>query len=261
MRRILTVLVIATIGLAACGQAPAPITSPVRTTTVVSTDAPAATDGPTATSAPTAAAAALPTQDFSSYLLTQAYSAFTPQPGATEIVVTPTATATRAAGGSAASGGRATTAPATALPAGLYVAEPIQIPKAVNSAACTIRNQGDCTKTMPAGVTVDFVFTFGYSANQTFSWGDAAISVSRDNKQIAWSQVGNMFSKPPDFTKNESWSIKVGQTAQFAYGMEKLQPGHYTARLAMCTATPQECSAGQGWQNVGGDAIDFVITP
>lgn len=269
MRRLLTVLLVSTIALAACSQAPAPngqggFPTQASNNSGNGNSAAAATqtDSPTETAAPSTVAAAAPTQDFSSYLLTQAYSAFTPQPGATEIVVTPTATATTSpAGGSGSS--RPTAIPPTALPADLFVKEPIQIAGAVNTATCTIRNIGDCTKTMSGtpsrGPTVDVIFTFGFTGDQVFKWGDAAVSVTKDGKQIAWSQVGNMYVKPPDFTKNESWSIKVGQTAQFDYGLENLQPGHYTVRLAMCTSSPQDCANGQGWQNVGGDAVDFNV--
>ena len=254
MSRLFSTMVIISVGLAACGTAPAP------TTIRAPTDAPAtavpATDSPTSTAAPTTSLTAAPTLGFTDYLLTQAYSAFTPQAAPTEIVVTPTATHT---GGSVA----ATATPAQAVPAAasLYLAEPIQIPNAVNSADCKIRDLGDCTTTMPPGVTVFFTFTFGVAGAEKFSWGNAAVVVARDGQQFAWSQVGNGLVTAPDFTKNESWTLNVGQQAEFRSGLENIQPGHYTARLAMCTLSPDECDAGQGWQNVGGDAIDFVINP
>lgn len=254
MRRLFSTLAIVSVGLAACGGAPAPTT--LRAPANAPDTAVPVTDSPISTAAPTTPMTAAPTLGFTDYLLTQAYSAFTPQAAPTEIVITPTAART---GGSLAA--TATPAPAAPAAASPYLAEPIQIPNAVNSADCKIRDLGDCSTTMSPGVTVFFTFTFGVAGDQKFSWGNAAVVVARDGQQFAWSQVGDGLVAAPDFTKNEGWTLNVGQQAEFRSGLENIQPGHYTARLAMCTLSPDECDAGRGWQNVGGDAIDFVISP
>jgi hypothetical protein len=257
MRRIIPIALAAALSLAACGTPPTQRVSQ-PTQAPAATQIPA-TDAPVPTLEPTTVYTPVPTQDLQSYLLTQAYSAFTPQASATplttEVAPTVAATARPASGGPAPT---ATPVTPTAVPV-LYPAETVQIPNAYNTAQCEIRNFGDCTVTMSSGVTVDLTYTFDVAGNQ-FTFGDAAVVTTKDGKQYAWSQSGNSLVKPPDFTKDESWVLNGGQQAEFHTGLENLQPGHYTARLYICTGTPQQCSAGQGWTNVGGQVVNFTIS-
>ncbi len=196
-----------------------------------------------------------PTFDFPSYLLTQAYAAYTPAPSETPLAA-PAVTATRVPDNLFIF--TATPAPTSASTSVILI-EPIQIPNAVNTADCKISRVGDCAPTMNAGVNLFFTWKFGVRGSESFSWGNAAVVVVRDGAQFRWTQVGNGLVKPPGI--DQGWSLRVGQMAEFRAGLEKAQPGHYTARLLMCALSPIECNAGQGWQNVGGEAIDFVITP
>jgi hypothetical protein len=151
------------------------------------------------------------------------------------------------------------TAPANAVPASAIISEPIVLTNAVNTADCKIRNMGDCTPTMPVGTDLYFTWTFGYHSPQRFTWGNAAVIITRDGQPFVWTQVGNGLKKPPP--KDVGWILSNGQTAEFRAGMEDVQPGAYKAWLVMCTLSPFECNDGKGWQEVGGDTINFVITP
>lgn len=257
MRRLIPIALAASLALAACG-APPTQTATRPTQTSAATNVPA-TDAPAPTLEPTTVYTAAPTQDLQSYLLTQAYSAYTPQATATPLTteVAPTVAATsRPASGEPLP--TATPVTPTAVPV-LYPSEPIQITNAYNTATCEIRDFGDCTVNMSSGVTVYLTYTFDVAGNQ-FNFGDAAVVTTKDGAQYAWSQSGNSLVKPPDFTKDETWTLSGGQQAEFHAGLENLQPGHYTSRLYICTGTPQQCSAGQGWTSVGGQVVSFTIT-
>ncbi len=95
--------------------------------------------------------------------------------------------------------------------------------------------------------------------SQPFIWGNAAVSITRDGAPFQWSQEGNGLLPSPK--ENESALLCVGDHAEFRAGTKNIQPGSYTARLVMCTLTPADCNAGKGWQNVGGDVINFLIAP
>ncbi len=263
MRRLTIIMLIMTLGLAACGAPPTQRAAPTSSnssqggapTTEPSTDVPVPTLEPTTAYTPG------PTTDFSAYLLTQAYAAYTPQASATELPTTPfPATQTPVIGTS--SGGLAATAAPTQPPApvSLILQEPTQIPTSYITADCKIRDIGDCTSSMSSGITVFLQYTFSV-AGQKYSWGNAAVTTTKDGQQYAWQLVGNaLLKKQPDATKNEMNTMTPGGTAIFNAGLGNLQPGHYTARLAICPNTPDLCSAGVGWQNVGGQAVNFVIT-
>lgn len=199
------------------------------------------------------------TQDFISLLVTQAYSQVTLTPHATQVAPTEAATAMDIPAGIAQY--LTPTPTLDPAPASVIFTKPIQITNAVNAADCKIRSVGDCTTVMQAGNTLFFTFTFGVEGAQSFKWSDAAVVVTRNGAAYTWSQTGNMLVKAPDFTKDESWTLNVGQSAKFAGSLDNAQPGSYTAELMMCTLSPEECSAGQGWQSVGGEAIHFVIEP
>ncbi|MBM4424146.1 MAG: hypothetical protein FJ030_12290 [Chloroflexi bacterium] len=72
-------------------------------------------------------------------------------------------------------------------------------------------------------------------------------------------QPSSTLHPPPD--EDENSILFVGKVAEFQAGLDNAQPGQYTARLVMCPLNVAECNEGKGWQNVGGDSINFVITP
>jgi hypothetical protein len=187
-----------------------------------------------------------------SYLVTQAYANTTPEPAATLAPATTEAPVTV---------GSAPTATATtaSAPQSLITSEPVAIPNAVNTATCLVSGVGPCSPTLPKGASLFFTWTFGVRGSQPFTWGNAAVSITRDGAPFQWSQVGNGLLPAPK--ENESALLRVGDHAEFRAGTENIQPGLYTAHLVMCTLTPVDCSAGNGWQNVGGDVINVLIVP
>lgn len=191
-------------------------------------------------------------------LVTQAYMQVTPAPQTTQ---SPPAETTPVSVPSDIARLLTPTATLDPAPASVIFSEPILITNAVNTADCKIRNFGDCTPTMRSGETLFFTWTFGVRGAGTFDWGQAAVAITRDGQAFKWAQVGNGLVRPPTADTNESWTLQVGQSAKFAAGLEDAQAGYYTAQLVMCTLSPNECNAGQGWQNVGGEAINFVVTP
>jgi len=228
--------------------------APTRAVTAVSTRLPATT---AATTTPPPARTSPPTQDVISMLVTQAYMQFTPAPQTTQSSSSTAATSAIVPSDIA----RLLTPSATLNPgpASVIVGEPILIANAVNTADCKIRKVGDCVPTMQAGETLFFTWTFGVEGGVTFNWGQAAVVITRNGQAFKWTQVGNVLGQIPD--TNESWTLLNGQTVKFTAGLDNAEPGYYTARLVMCTLSPDECDAGRGWQNVGGEAISFVVTP
>lgn len=190
-------------------------------------------------------------------LVTQAYMQVTPAPQTTRPSASTAATSVIVPSDMA----RLLTPTATLnpAPASVIFSEPILIANAVNSADCKIRNLGDCTPTMQAGATLFFTWTFGVEGGVTFNWGQAAVVITRNGQEFKWTQVGNVWGQVPD--TDESWTLLNGQTAKFTAALDNAKPGYYTARLVMCTLTVAECNQGPGWQNVGGEAISFVVTP
>jgi hypothetical protein len=193
-----------------------------------------------------------------SELVTQAYILLTPAPRSTQPpLLTAGAVSTLPPNVAALLTPTATLNPA---PASVIFSEPILIPNAVNTADCKIRNGGDCAPMMQADTTLFFTWTFGVRGATPFEWGQAAAVITRNGQPFKWTQVGNM-ARVPNPDKNESWTLNVGETAAFSAGLDNAQPGYYAARLVMCRLSLAECNQGQGWQNVGGDTINFVITP
>jgi hypothetical protein len=230
--------------------------APTRTPTAVSTSLPVTA---AATATPSAGRTSPPTQNVISILVTQAHLQVTPIPRMTQPPL-PTAAATSIVPPDIA---RLLTPTAThnPAPASVIFSEPIQIANAVSAADCKIRKGGDCTPVMAAGQTLFFTWTFGVQGERSFQWGQAAIVVTRDGETIQWTQAGNGLVRPPNPDTNESWTLNVGQSAEFAGGLENAQPGYYTARLMMCLLSMSECNEGKDWQPVGGESINFLITP
>jgi hypothetical protein len=203
-----------------------------------------------------------PTLDLGAFLLTEAFAGHTP-PATTGVESTAaTAPATAPAGGTLnplpTLAGTPLNAP-TAAPTLVIASSPVLIPNAVNTATCKIRNLGDCTPSMARGVTLFFTWTFGVQGSETFQWGNAAVIVDRDGQPFKWSQANNGLRPPPK--EGESSRLLTGQQAEFRAALESAEPGAYTARLTMCLNPVADCNAGTGWQDVGGDTIQFVIRP
>lgn len=199
--------------------------------------------------------ASSPTQDVISMLVTKAYQRATPAARATQLPrSTPAAIWSIPSSIARLLTPTATLDPAPAL---VIFGEPTLIPNAVSTADCKIRNVGDCTPRMQAGVTLFFTWTFGVRSAETFNWGQAAVVITRDGHPVSWTLTGNGLVLVP--ANDQSWTLRAGQSAKFAAGLENAQRGYYEARLLMCMLSPEECSAGQGWQNVGGEAIHFVV--
>ncbi len=228
--------------------------APTRAATTVSTRLPATA---AATPTPGLARTPPPTEDVISMLVTQAYMRVTPATQTTRS--SPATTATSVVVPPHIARLLTPTATLNPAPAAVIFSEPILVANAVNAADCKIRNVGDCTPTMQAGETLFFTWTFGVEGGVTFNWGQAAVVIIRNGQEFKWAQVGNVLGQIPE--AHESWTLLNGQTAKFTAGLDNAQPGYYTARLVMCTLSPDECDAGQGWRNVGGEAIRFVVTP
>ncbi len=217
-----------------------------------------ATTTPASTATPRPPRTPAPTFDFSSFLLTQAYANHTPR-----ATITPPGTAVAGAqgagGGEAASIFPSLTPTAHYMPpAAVIMPGPVLIPNAGNAATCKIRSVGDCTPAMERGVTLFFIWTFGVRGSEPFNWGNAAVVVERDGQPFKWSQAKNDLQPPPK--AGEPSRLLTGQQAEFRGALDNAQPGAYQARLIMCLNSVPECDAGNGWQDVGGDAINFVIT-
>lgn len=246
---IFIVLLITASVAAACVTAP--------TSTVQPAASPAGSATPVPTRRPTTAPVGYtpaPTRDLINGLVTLAYTIVTPAPRRTEPPVTVTVSP-------AVSGGRQVTpsAPINTGSASVILSEPILIQNAVNTADCKIRNIGDCAPIMKEGVDLYFTWTFGVTTSGVFQWGQAAVVITKDGQPLTWTQVGNGLVRPPG--ENRGWRLTAGKTAEFRAGMEDATPGSYTARLVMCTRPPDDCNANMGWQNVGGDSINFLVTP
>jgi len=251
-------LVIIAVVAAACSPAPT-LPSVAATPTLAGSATPAPTRRPTTEPV---GYTPLPTRDLINDLVTLAYTLVTPAPRRTQTPATVAASPTTTVTGSnrsATSTAPLNTAPSSVIIADVIIAEPILIQNAVNTADCKIRNIGDCTPTMKSGVDLYFTWRFGVETSGVFQWGQAAVVITKDGQPLTWTQVGNGLVRPPG--KDVGWKLTAGKTAEFRAGMEDVTPGSYTARLVMCTLSPIECNANQGWQNVGGEAITFVIVP
>jgi hypothetical protein len=197
----------------------------------------------------------IPTQDLIGLLVTQAYAGVTPN--ATEPA--PTSTPVTSSNIQANYVGLTPTATLEAAPAAVIVSQPIQIANAVNTVDCKIRKVGDCTPMIAKDNTFFLTWSFGVEGAQSFQWGQAAVVVTRNGDPYSWTLTSDVYLPTPDASKNEKWLLNVGQTAQLSGSVDNAQPGYYTAKLMMCLLTPNECNAGQGWQDVGGDTVNFVV--
>lgn len=224
----------------------------------------------------------LPTGDVVSLLVTQAYAevnAPTPDIAGAQATATAfadpfasfTSDATAVPGGSG--GGLVTTgggvtsnllvtptafAPA---PAQVISARAVTIPNAVNDATCTVQGVGLCTPTITAGNAVFMNWQLGVRGSQQFRWTRALIVITRDGGAFQSVPVADGRNpSPPDESKGEPWILSVGATAEFRAGIENIQPGYYTAQLRVCLLEPDECDLGRGWQDVGGDTVQFLVT-
>jgi hypothetical protein len=223
------------------------------------THTPAATQEPQpqATATESVPNTPVPTVDFRGYLLTQAYSLYTPRPSTTP---SPGPTATNTQGPTPIGGFvNPTAVPTTAPLTSVYFSEPVTITNAVTEALCEIRNIGDCIPQMPKGSSTYYTFTFGVAGGVDFQWGIAAVAIDKDGQSFRWFEADNGLKPPPE--EDEMPKILNGESAEFRAGLDNLQPGNYTVRLMMCQLTPAECLAGGGWQAVGGQSIQFTITP
>lgn len=213
---------------------------------------PVFTPAPTSTPEPRTPA---PTLDFVRFLVTEAYAQYTPEATATPLPASPTAASTE----SSAYVIPATPTPPAFIPSAVIFSEPITIPNAVSAAECKIRKGSDCSPSMQSGLTLFITFKFGVRGSQPFEWGNAAVVISRDGQPFKWFQSNNGAKPPPK--EDEPSRLLVGEVAEFNAGLEDAQPGLYAVRLVMCTLTVKECNEGRGWQNVGGEGVQFIITP
>lgn len=274
IKRILAFLVPLALIAAACQSGPAPTGTPRagRTRTRVAADvtqnAPEATATLAATS-DTAGSQELTstppaTQDLQSYILTQAYSQYTPiasltpQPQTTGVVVSPAA-GSQSSLHITSSIPLDTPTPHFDAPASVIVSGPVAIANAINTATCIINGVGDCTSTIPQGSAVYFTWNFGVQGSQAFSWGNAAVVVQKDGQPYKWFQANNTAKPAP--ADGQMSTLAVGDQAVFRGGIDNIQPGTYSAKLVMCLASVEECNAGTGWQDVGGDTVQFVVNP
>jgi hypothetical protein len=263
-KRFLAILISLMVLLAAC-QSPAVTNTPRpgRTRTRVPSGSPTTLPQDTATVAPTtaatdssAASTPQPTFDFQGFILTQAYSKFTPPPGSTP---QPQSTIVTPSGAVTSSVPLDTATPHFSAPAAVIVSGPVSISNAINKATCVINGVGDCTPTISLGASVYVTWTLGIQGSQAFKWGNAAVVFQKDGKQFKWLQANNSAQKPPE--AGQISTLAVGDQAIFRGGLDNIQPGAYSAKLVICLASVEQCNAGAGWQDVGGDTVRFAVNP
>lgn len=263
-QKILVASLIGVLVLTGCGLARRPVggnppegVRPTVAAPVIESTLTPEPESPQATATESVPNTPAPTVDFRSYLLTQAYTFHTPRPSTTP---SPGPTATQTQGPTPVGGFvNPTAVPTTAPLTSVYFTEPVTITNAVTEALCEIRNIGDCVPQMPKGTSTYFTFTFGVAGGVDFQWGTAAVAIDLNGQSYRWFQADNGLKPPPD--EDEMPKILNGESAEFRAGLDNLQPGNYTVRLMICQLTPDECLAGGGWQAVGGQSIQFTITP
>jgi hypothetical protein len=203
----------------------------------------------------------IPTYDVVSKLVTQAYALYTPTPGAaaTKAVAT-TPAPSNTSGGAVIVATPVPSSNVIIVPSNVIVNETNNFPNFSNKATCGINRMGDCTPLIKANQDVYFTWTFTNNSTRLFLYGDAMIVINRDGQTFAQMQSNNGRGQlPPD--KNAKWQLVVGDFAVFRAGVDKIQPGAYAARLQICQNDPVDCRAGLGWQNAGGEYINFTVTP
>jgi len=254
--------------VAACQSAPPASGTPRagRTRTRVPTEAAVTslpevtgTAAPSGTSEATAGGTPQPTFDFQGFILTQAYSKFTSMPGATAVPPPTNVTQSQSSVAVTSSVPLATATPHFSAPASVIVSGPVAIANAINTAECVINGVGACTSTIAEGASVYFTWHFGVQGSQAFKWGNAAVVVQKDGQQFKWFQANNTAKPPP--AAGQISTLAVGDQALFRGGLDNVQPGSYSAKLVICQASVEECDAGTGWQDVGGDTVQFVVNP
>lgn len=261
-KKIFITTIMAAIIVAACGTVRLPGVPGVGGTGNVrarATRTPAPTVGALDPSASTQTAfTPIPTYDVVSKLVTQAYALYTPTPGSAATKATAVATAAPSNTGAVdpaptASGG------VIIVPSSVIVNETVIFANFTNTATCGIKLIGDCTTLMKPNQDIYMTWKFTNNTTRTFTYGDAMVTIVRDGQTFANMQTINGATRiqPPD--KDAKWELKVGDTAEFRAGVDKIQAGSYNARLMICTNVPADCRAGNGWQRVGGNYVNFTV--
>lgn len=206
----------------------------------------------------------IPTYDVVSKLVTQAYALYTPTPGS---AATKAPAATAVATAAPLNTGAVDPAPAAAgatiiiVPSNVIVNGSVNFANFTNTATCVIKLIGDCTTLMKPNQDIYMTWKFTNNSTRTFTYGDASVTIVRDGQAFANMQTINGATRilPPD--KDAKWELKVGDSAEFRAGVDKIQAGSYNARLMICTNVPADCRAGNGWQLVGGGYVNFTVAP
>lgn len=206
----------------------------------------------------------IPTYDVVSKLVTQAYALYTPTPGS---AATKAPAATAVAPAAPSNTGAVDPAPAAAgatiiiVPSNVIVNGSVNFANFTNTATCSIKLIGDCTTLMKQNQDIYFAWRFTNNSVRTFTYGEASVIIVRDGQGFANTPTSNTLTRnrPPD--KDAKWELKVGESAEFRAGIDKIQPGAYSAYLMICTNVPADCRAGNGWQRTGGETIIFTIAP
>ena len=206
----------------------------------------------------------IPTYDVVSKLVTQAYALYTPTPGsAATKAPAATAVATAAPSNTGNSDPVPTAAGATIIivPSNVIVGGSVNFANFTNTATCVIKQIGDCTPMMKPNQDIYLAWRFTNNSVRTFTYGDASVIIVRDGQGFANTPTSNTLTRnrPPD--KDAKWELKVGESAEFRAGIDRIQPGAYSAYLMICTNVPADCRAGNGWQRAGGETITFTIAP
>jgi len=264
-KKIFIMAILAAIIVAACGSAVRiPGVPGGGNTRTRATRTPAPTVGALDPSASAQTAfTPIPTYDVVSKLVTQAYALYTPTPGS---AATKAPAATAVATAAPSNSGALDPAPTAVggiivVPSSVIVSETVNFANFTNTATCGIKQIGDCTPLMKPNQDIYMTWKFTNNSVRTFTYGDAMVTIVRDGQAFANIQTVNGATRtlPPD--KGAKWELKVGEIAEFRAGIDKTQAGTYNARLMICTNTPADCSAGNGWQRVGGSYVNFTVAP
>jgi len=204
----------------------------------------------------------IPTYDVVSKLVTQAYALYTPTPGSAATKA-PATTAATAAPSNTGAGDPEPTAVSGVIvvPSSAIANETVSFANFTNTATCGIKLIGDCTPLMKPNQDIYMTWRFTNNTTRTFTYGDAMVTIVRDGQTFANMQTINGITRtlPPD--KDAKWELKVNEIAEFRAGIDKIQAGSYNARLMICTNVPADCRAGNGWQRVGGNYVNFTVAP
>ena len=205
----------------------------------------------------------IPTYDVVSKLVTQAYALYTPTPAS---AATNAATATAGATAIPSNSGNTDLAPSASgeiiiAPSSVIVNESINFTNFTNNATCSIKLIGDCTTVMKPNQDIYMTWKFTNNSARTFNYGDTSVLIVRDGQTFANMQTVNGLTRTLPADKDAKWELKVNEIAEFRAGIDKIQAGAYTAHLMICTNVPADCRAGNGWQRVGGNYVNFTVAP